>query len=92
MKPCRSPYCECEVGKCTHPGFFDARGDMTNYELMQKLTKAQELLSDVYSWASKREEMDDFNTFSRNPEVERLMSVADSCIIDAMDALEWDNE
>lgn len=25
LKPCRSPYCECEQGKCTHPGFFDAR-------------------------------------------------------------------
>lgn len=24
-KPCRSPYCECDVGKCTHPGFYDAR-------------------------------------------------------------------
>lgn len=25
LKPCRSPYCECEPGKCTHPGFRDAR-------------------------------------------------------------------
>jgi|GEM_PF-2619660 len=25
LKPCRSPYCECERGKCTHPGFRDAR-------------------------------------------------------------------
>lgn len=24
-KPCRSPYCECELGKCSHPGFYDAR-------------------------------------------------------------------
>lgn len=24
-RPCRSPYCECEPGKCTHPGFHDAR-------------------------------------------------------------------
>jgi len=23
--PCRSPYCECDRGKCTHPGFHDAR-------------------------------------------------------------------
>jgi hypothetical protein len=60
---------------------------MTNDELMQKLQKAQELLSDVYAWASKR---DDINTFSVNPVVERLMSVADSCIIEAMDALDWD--
>lgn len=27
LKPCRSPYCECEQGKCTHPGFYDARGE-----------------------------------------------------------------
>lgn len=24
-QPCRSPYCECEQGHCTHPGFYDAR-------------------------------------------------------------------
>lgn len=26
LKPCNSPYCECERGKCTHPGCYDARG------------------------------------------------------------------
>jgi hypothetical protein len=26
LQACRSPYCECSVGACTHPGFFDARG------------------------------------------------------------------
>jgi hypothetical protein len=25
LKPCRSPYCECADGKCTHPGCYDAR-------------------------------------------------------------------
>ena len=25
-KPCRSPYCECEVGKCKYPDHYDARG------------------------------------------------------------------
>lgn len=25
LQPCRSPYCECEPGKCTSPGFYDAR-------------------------------------------------------------------
>jgi len=25
LKPCRSPYCECDSGECTHPGFYDAR-------------------------------------------------------------------
>jgi hypothetical protein len=27
LKPCRSPYCECAVGKCSHPGCYDARGE-----------------------------------------------------------------
>ena len=27
LQPCRSPYCECTVDKCSHPGFYDARGD-----------------------------------------------------------------
>lgn len=26
-KPCHSPYCECEAGRCTYPGFYDARGE-----------------------------------------------------------------
>lgn len=25
-RPCRSPYCECTPGQCTHPGCYDARG------------------------------------------------------------------
>jgi hypothetical protein len=27
LKPCRSPYCECTVGECSHPGCYDARGE-----------------------------------------------------------------
>ena len=43
----------------------------------EKLKQAQELLSEVYDEAGK----------SGNVEVERLMSVADSCIIDALDII-----
>lgn len=25
LKPCRSPYCECTPGSCSHPGCYDAR-------------------------------------------------------------------
>jgi hypothetical protein len=25
LRPCRSPYCECEPRACTHPGCYDAR-------------------------------------------------------------------
>ena len=28
MKPCRSPYCECEPGHCESPGFYDARAEV----------------------------------------------------------------
>ena len=65
---------------------------MTNSELIDTLNEAQALLSKVYKWASEREDMDDFNRFSRNPAVERLMSAADNCIVEAIDALEWDLE
>jgi hypothetical protein len=27
LKPCRSPYCECTPGTCSHPGCYDARGE-----------------------------------------------------------------
>lgn len=27
LKPCRSPYCECTAGQCTHPGCYDARDE-----------------------------------------------------------------
>jgi len=58
---------------------------MTNLELRTKLEAAQLLLSDVYHWASEQES--GLNR-TRNPEIERQMSCADSCIIDALDELE----
>jgi hypothetical protein len=58
---------------------------MTNRELLDKLNEAQSLLSDVYAWASFRED-----TFAVNSQVESLMSVADSCILEAMDVLDWE--
>jgi len=27
QKPCRSPYCECVPGTCSHPGCYDARSE-----------------------------------------------------------------
>jgi hypothetical protein len=27
LKPCRSPYCECTPGQCSHPGCYDARSE-----------------------------------------------------------------
>jgi hypothetical protein len=58
---------------------------MTNLELRTKLEAAQLLLSDVYHWASEQES--GLNR-TRNPEIERQMSCADSCINDALDELE----
>lgn len=35
LKPCKSPYCECDEGKCSHSGFYDARSQAAQ-ELMEK--------------------------------------------------------
>jgi len=62
---------------------------MTNAEMIEKLKRAQSLLSDVYHWAST--EMSNglqITPEHTHPEIESLMSCADSCIIEALDALE----
>jgi len=51
---------------------------MTNLELRTKLQAAQLLLSDVYHYACE----------NGMPALESSMSVADSCIIEALDELE----
>jgi hypothetical protein len=33
LQPCRSMHCECAFGKCTHPGFFDARHVSLDYNI-----------------------------------------------------------
>ena len=61
---------------------------MTNSELRQKLELAQSLLSDVYHWAGT--EMSNglqVLPLKTNGEIERLMSCADGCIIDALSEL-----
>jgi hypothetical protein len=62
---------------------------MTNAEMIKKLEQAQSLLSDVYHWAST--EMSNglqISPQSTHPEIESLMSCADGCIIEAIEALE----
>lgn len=62
---------------------------MTNAEMIKKLEQAQSLLSDVYHWAST--EMSDGLQIApehTHPEIESLMSCADDCIIEAIEALE----
>jgi hypothetical protein len=64
---------------------------MTNLELRTKLEAAQLLLSDVYHWAETPMSNGlQVSPFKTNAEVASQMSVADSCIIDALEALEWD--
>jgi hypothetical protein len=66
---------------------------MTNLEMIQKLEQAQELLSDIYHWAStpmmKRLASNglQITPLSTNAEIESLMSVADGCICEAISAL-----
>ena len=51
LKPCRSPYCECDEGKCTHPGFYDARGEVLTApqspELAAAICRIRELESQL---------------------------------------------
>ena len=58
---------------------------MTNSELIEKLNKAQSLLSDVYHWADSK----GAGELKVNAHVASLMSCADDCIIEALDALDW---
>ena len=58
---------------------------MTNSELIDKLQQAQNLLSDVYFWAGT----EGAGKLKVNAHVESLMSCADDCIIEALDALDW---
>jgi hypothetical protein len=61
---------------------------MTNSELKQRLEQAQELLSDVYHWASTPMTNGlQVSPLSTNAEIESLMSVADGCIWEAIHSL-----
>ena len=59
---------------------------MTNSELRAKLLQAQDLLSDVYSWAN--EPHSKYTGMKTNSEIASQMSMADSCINDALEELE----
>ena len=61
---------------------------MTNIELIDKLRQAQHLLADVYSWACEEQE----SKLLKNSLVASQMSCADSCIIEALDNLNWDRD
>lgn len=63
--------------------------NMTNLEIKQKLEQAQSLLSDIYHWA----DMPMSNGLQTAPEktnseIASLMSCADGCIYEALDALQ----
>jgi hypothetical protein len=61
---------------------------MTNSEMIKKLEQAQELLSDIYHWASTPMSNGlQVSPLSTNAEIESLMSVADGCIWEAISAL-----
>ena len=59
---------------------------MTNSELRAKLLQAQDLLSDVYHWAN--EPHSKYTGMRMNSEIASRMSMADSCINDALEELE----
>ena len=61
---------------------------MTNSELIDKLSKAQALLSDVYHWADTMGP----GKLKVNSQVASLMSCADECIIESLDYLMGNND
>ena len=62
---------------------------MTNSELRDKLEQAQALLSDVQHWADMPLSNGlQISPLKTNAEIASAMGVADSCILDALDALE----
>jgi hypothetical protein len=44
LRPCRSPYCECEPGACTHPGCYDARHQAAPPEVQAATDAALDLV------------------------------------------------
>ena len=61
---------------------------MTNSELIEKLNKAQSLLSDVYHWADAK----GAGELKVNSNIASLMSCADDCVIEALDYLRGEND
>jgi hypothetical protein len=61
---------------------------MNNQELIEKLEKAQSLLSDVYHWADAK----GAGELKINAHVASLMSCADDCIIETVDYLTGVND
>ena len=59
---------------------------MTNSEVRVKLSQAQTLLADVYSWAQQPHTK--YTGMRMNSEIASLTSAADSCINDALEELE----
>lgn len=59
---------------------------MTNSELRAKLLQAQDLLANVYSWAN--EPHSKYTGMRMNSKIASQMSMADSCINDALEELE----
>jgi hypothetical protein len=58
---------------------------MTNSELIDNLQRAQAILSEVYDWASKVGE----GQLQRNASVSSAVSCADTCIWEALEALDY---
>jgi hypothetical protein len=62
--------------------------NMTNSEMIQKLEQAQELLSDIYHWASTPMSNGlQIAPLQTNAEIASLMSCADDCILETISAL-----
>jgi hypothetical protein len=64
--PCRSPYCECNEGACTHPGYFDARDIPKEYTVDEMMHHMKNPKNKLRSLADLDDVVDEI--IERNPE------------------------
>jgi len=55
QKPCRSPYCECVPGTCSHPGCYDARSEPFEHLAPVEEPVAIEELIDIFHKAWQKD-------------------------------------
>lgn len=54
LHPCRSPYCECDPGACTHPGSRDARHEPSKTEEDRLRAVFESLNKDSFNFRRSR--------------------------------------
>ena len=53
LQPCRSPYCECDPGKCKDPERYDARGEAMPSEVRRRSDDPAQIADDLRAACEK---------------------------------------